>query len=890
MVLSISSSKKLLKVFCAIIVCHVTENFAMPPRTAQWIWHADKNVASDNQAIVARKIVTLNVVKHAAIKITADSYYRLFINGVWINDGPCRSWPEHFQYDIHDVTPYLHPGENEIKVIARYYDLGDSRRVVQQAGLWVQLDLTSDDGRECSIISDQSWLVARLKALIRNTPRISSQGESVELYDARLENEFQFTPAGVLFETNKGQWHDLNPRDTELLTRTPTRLQSFLDARIVQRQELNGSTGALATFFHKILRKRTALVLSEQLLNSYSQFEHRQVLGDARHLIKDPEALMHGTENGTTIMPNPSGDIELLYDLGEQNCGYWAFDLIADEGNVVDIAAVEYIAPDGRIQHTGIRNCLRYITKKGLNSYTSFDRRSGRYIFITLRNQTSPIYIRHFQLFESTYPVIPIGNFSCSDTRLNEIWKICCRTLKLCMEDTFTDCPLYEQTAWIGDLRNEALVGYHLYRATGLALRTIKLAAQSLEKQPIVAGVVPYWLEMYLPAWSFLWNIATWDYYWYTGDKEALARLWPAIIGNIQGAANFVNDQGLFDAPMWNFFDWTTTDQKSRIVLHNSMLLVGAVQSAIAQAQILGYSKELAWLIALRAKIVAGINKLWDDKTGSYPDSIHDDGTISDSTCQHTSFLSILYDIIEQSHLPRAVQNLLNPPPNMVKIGSPFALHYLFEAYEKLGLETEIIKKIYGSYGPMLDAGATTCWEILPEGTMGHFCPSGFPTRSHCHGWSTTPGYFLPRIILGIKSLVAGGKIIQISPLICNLTQAKGTVATINGPVTVAWGLDGDTLSVDCTAPAGTELRFLKNHTMESKKVMFNGMQVLERADQGRVAKLLSTAMPQQARRKELAFALASAYHDRLGQSSPVGMLPKGMLRDIVCLAELSEH
>ena len=146
--------------------------------------------------------------------------------------------------------------------------------------------------------------------------------------------------------------------------------------------------------------------------------------------------------------------------LGQQNCGYWTFDLIADEGVVVDIAAVEYIAPDGRIQHAGTRNCLRYITKQGLNSYTSFDRRSGRYIFMTFRNQKTPIQIRHFTLFESTYPVKQIGDFNCSDMRLNKIWSICARTLKLCMEDTYTDCPLYEQTAWVGDLRNEALVGY----------------------------------------------------------------------------------------------------------------------------------------------------------------------------------------------------------------------------------------------------------------------------------------------------------------------------------------------------------------------------------------------------------------------------------------------
>jgi hypothetical protein len=240
MVLSILSNKKLLNVLCAVSGCLGTENFAMQPVTAQLIWYADKDVTSYNQAIVARKIVSLNAVKHAEIKITADSYYRLFINDFWINDGPCRSWPEHFQYDVHDVTPYLHDGENEIKVVARYYGC-DFHSVPQQAGLLVQLDIKFDDDKDCRIISDQSWIVARLKSLICNTQRISIQMEPSEVYDARLEDELMFVPAGVLFDANKGPWSDLNARDTKLLTLKPTKLQKFVDARIVQREMFSGS-------------------------------------------------------------------------------------------------------------------------------------------------------------------------------------------------------------------------------------------------------------------------------------------------------------------------------------------------------------------------------------------------------------------------------------------------------------------------------------------------------------------------------------------------------------------------------------------------------------------------------------------------------------------------
>ena len=139
-------------------------------------------------------------------------------------------------------------------------------------------------------------------------------------------------------------------------------------------------------------------------------------------------------------------------------------------GVCVDIFGVEYIAPDGRIQHTdGNRNGMRYITRQGVNQFTSLKRRAQRYLFLTLRNQHAPVQIRNVHLVESTYPVNAIGSFACSDPRLDKIWEISTRTLKLCMEDTYTDCPLYEQTHWVGDARNESLFGYSVFGATDLA-------------------------------------------------------------------------------------------------------------------------------------------------------------------------------------------------------------------------------------------------------------------------------------------------------------------------------------------------------------------------------------------------------------------------------------
>src|SRR5690606_10582433 len=117
--------------------------------------------------------------------------------------------------------------------------------------------------------------------------------------------------------------------------------------------------------------------------------------------------------------------IELIYDLGAQQVGYYQFELRAEAGLIVDLAQVEYIDPAGRVQHTGAyRNSMRYLCRPGWNRFTSFDRRAGRYLFITLRNQTETAAIRNIRVIGATYPVEQQGSFACSDEMLTHTWQI----------------------------------------------------------------------------------------------------------------------------------------------------------------------------------------------------------------------------------------------------------------------------------------------------------------------------------------------------------------------------------------------------------------------------------------------------------------------------------
>jgi alpha-L-rhamnosidase len=134
---------------------------------------------------------------------------------------------------------------------------------------------------------------------------------------------------------------------------------------------------------------------------------------------------------------------------------------------------------------------------------------------------------------------------------------------------------------------------------------------------------------------------------------------------------------------------------------------------------------------------------------------------------------------------------------------------------EKEGLPEAILESIYASYLPMLEAGATTVWEVFPASAAR---PGGFPTRSHCHAWSSAPLYFLPRVVLGLRQVEVGGTAFEFSPRVQGFDWAEGTVATTHGPLHAAWRKEGEALKMEVQAPEGVNVRLVENETLRGFK------------------------------------------------------------------------
>lgn len=111
-----------------------------------------------NRHILFRKKFDLKDFRSAAIKITADDYFKLYINGKFVMQGPPPSYPHAYAYMQKDVSEYLLKGENVIAVHTYYQGLinrvwvsGDLRE-----SLWCELYVDEN----LTLVSDENWKCA----------------------------------------------------------------------------------------------------------------------------------------------------------------------------------------------------------------------------------------------------------------------------------------------------------------------------------------------------------------------------------------------------------------------------------------------------------------------------------------------------------------------------------------------------------------------------------------------------------------------------------------------------------------------------------------------------------------------------------------------------------
>ena len=180
----------------------------------------------ENSHTLFRKKFVLGKVEGQSyrLSITADDYYKLYINGMLFAMGPANGYHDRYYYNEYDVTKVLREGENLIAVHVYYHGRIDYAHVSadNRQGMWARLCADGD----CVWETDSSWKYWVDKSYISNGVTWGYDTQFAENIDRRLH------PVGwekVEFDDNLWLPCVVNETDDHVLVRQITPSVDFYE-------------------------------------------------------------------------------------------------------------------------------------------------------------------------------------------------------------------------------------------------------------------------------------------------------------------------------------------------------------------------------------------------------------------------------------------------------------------------------------------------------------------------------------------------------------------------------------------------------------------------------------------------------------------------------------
>jgi len=332
-----------------------------------------------------------------------------------------------------------------------------------------------------------------------------------------------------------------------------------------------------------------------------------------------------GFLNKDICCPQPWSSSQIEFSLKKQQAVFFTLDmgreiLAAPElslegksGTIVDIAYSESLDNNRvAVLQSKLKQPERIILGQRPLVHRINQPRGFRYIIIRFYNpgnRACQLKFKDLCAFETIYPAQMQGAFNCSNSLLDEIYHLSARTVNLCMEDVFTDCPWRERAAWVGDAQPEALFSYYCFGDYKLARKAVIEFSSGNTEEGWIPGVFPTGQPLNLPTWGMRVPVIAWEYYFYSGDDSILPLVMPGINKLMNWFEKHEDKDGIFaDNSNWNFVDWTKLDARNND---------GAVQGWYVEA--LEYAAKLASAVkekSLAAKYsskAAGLRKKLPD-------------------------------------------------------------------------------------------------------------------------------------------------------------------------------------------------------------------------------------------------------------------------------------
>lgn len=418
----------------------------------------------------------------------------------------------------------------------------------------------------------------------------------------------------------------------------------------------------------------------------------------------------------------------LLYDLGRESAGYLFLRIRAKQAGELQVVYGEHIADGCVRQRIGHRDfSLDFQYDAGEHYFEQFFIRvAARYLEVKVPEGVEVLSIG---LLPALYPVTEREH---SLTGLDaRIYDTCVRTLRLCMNLHYEDCPWREQALYVLDSRNQMLCGYHAFKETDFQRANLVFMAKGTRPDGLLELTYPAVNTPAIPFFSLMYPVAVYEYIQRTNDKSILGEVMPTIKRFMKEFASRIDQNGLlaeFPSPYWNFYEWTpNSDGAAKDERYHLILNCAFVYSC-------QYYSKLCDMIGESFKVdIERIKRAIEETFLNRESGIF---ILSPASGESASQLGNAMALLVGLGDGRTVDALKNDQHLI-----PASLSMLTFVYDALlardaNCADYILEHIRKTYGHMLSCGATSFWETIDgESAFGG-------AGSLCHGWSAIPIHY----------------------------------------------------------------------------------------------------------------------------------------------------
>jgi alpha-L-rhamnosidase len=755
---------------------------------ASWVMVPGINPEAYGVYLFRKKIILPVVPESFPVYVSADNRYKLFVNERLVSVGPARGDLTHWNFEIVDLAPYLHAGQNIISSLiwndGEYRpeaQISDKTGFIMQGATDEAQILNTNNTWKC--IEDKSYKPVRTMVA---GYYVAGPGEEIDMqlknvnwdklsFDDSGWSNAQTVSVGIPKYTIGLDGPDIWMLVPSVLPQMEMKQQRLEKVRKAEGITVPATFPATKTAI-TVSANTTATILLDQtfLTNAY------------------PTLIFSGGKRST---------ITLTYSEA-------LFGNNSEKGNRNDI--------EGK-RMTGRKDV---IISNGTDSqtFTSLTWRTYRYLQIQIETKETPLVLEDVFGTFTGFPFQLNAKLETDNVDMQKIMEIGWRTARLCAVETYMDCPFYEQLQYVGDTRIQAMVSFYNSGDDRLVRNALNLIDYSRQPEGLTLSRYPTVTHQIIPTFS-LWYIGMlYDYMMYGSDSVFIKN---KLLGERQILNYFQSfeqpDGSLNNVPYWTFTDWVNTKgwqsgmgpfgkDRCSAILDFQLLL--AYQTAAVLEQKMGMKEYASMYIQKAQQLIVTIrNKYWDNTRKLFADTPE-----KDLFSQHANSLAILTGMVNGDEAADMGKLLISD--SSLAPASIYFKYYLHQALVKAGMGNDYLNWL-GKWRENITLGLTT-WAETSEVSR---------SRSDCHAWGASPNIEFFRTVLGIDSDAPGFKKVKIEPHLGSIAKIGGEMPHPAGKILVRYDNSGKQINAEITLPekvTGTFIWKGRSYDLKEGKNVFS--------------------------------------------------------------------